>query len=131
MRPRSTRSPSFESTAGSTVSEPTIEIATTSTVPTPKDSNTREPIRNMPGHRGHDRQAGDEHRAAGRGRRDLQRVGGRAPARTLLALTAQVEQRVVDADSQADQQDHRVDRLVDVQQVAEAARSARAPPPPR
>jgi hypothetical protein len=48
MRPRSTRSPSLESTAGSTVSEPISEIATTSTVPTPKSWKMRVPIRNMP-----------------------------------------------------------------------------------
>ena len=48
MRPLSTRSPSFESTAGSTVSEPIIATATTIIVPTEKDMNVLSPDRNMP-----------------------------------------------------------------------------------
>ena len=48
MRPRSTLSPSLESTAGSTVSEPSIATATTSIVPTEKDMNVVSPDRNMP-----------------------------------------------------------------------------------
>ena len=48
IRPLSTRSPSLERTAGSTVSEPRSAIATTSTVPTPNEVNTWEPIRNIP-----------------------------------------------------------------------------------
>ena len=48
MRPFSTRSPSFESTAGSTVSEPSMATATTIIVPTEKDMNVLSPERNMP-----------------------------------------------------------------------------------
>ena len=48
IRPFSTRSPSLESTAGSTVSEPSIATATTSIVPTEKDMNVLSPERNMP-----------------------------------------------------------------------------------
>ena len=48
MRPFSTRSPSFESSAGRTVSEPSIATATTSIVPTEKDMNVLSPERNMP-----------------------------------------------------------------------------------
>ena len=70
-------------------------------------------------HRGHHRQARHQHRAPGRGRRDLERRRGRAALRPLLAVAAQVEQRVVHADGQADEQDHGVDRLVDVHEVAE------------
>ena len=48
MRPRSTRSPSFDRIAGSTVSEPTSEIATTSIVAMPKPWKMRVPIRSIP-----------------------------------------------------------------------------------
>ena len=48
MRPRFTRSPSFESTAGSTVSEPATAIATTVIVPTAKEVKVAAPARNMP-----------------------------------------------------------------------------------
>ena len=47
-RPFSTLSPSFEITAGSTVTEPTIATATTSTVPSANDVNTALPARNIP-----------------------------------------------------------------------------------
>ena len=48
MRPFSTRSPSFDSSAGSTVSEPIIAIATTIIVPIENDMNDLSPERNMP-----------------------------------------------------------------------------------
>ena len=48
IRPFSTRSPSFESTAGRTVREPIIATRTTSIVPTEKDMNVLSPERNMP-----------------------------------------------------------------------------------
>ena len=48
MRPRSTRSPSFESSAGRTVSEPSTAIATTMIVATPNEANVASPVRNMP-----------------------------------------------------------------------------------
>jgi hypothetical protein len=41
-------SPSFERTAGSTVSEPIIAIATTSIVEMAKDHQVRSPAKNMP-----------------------------------------------------------------------------------
>ena len=47
-RPRSTLSPSFEITAGSTVSEPINATNTTSTVAIPNDVNTLLPARNIP-----------------------------------------------------------------------------------
>ena len=62
---------------------------------------------------------GDQHRSSRGGGGYLERFGGRAAMGAFLALAAQVEQRVVDADRQPDQQDHRADRGVDVQQVAE------------
>ena len=85
-RPRSTLSPSLESTAGRTVSEPTIEIATTSTVPTAKDENVLRAHQEHPRHRDDHGQARHEH-GAPRGRRcGLERVG-RDSARA-LALRA-------------------------------------------
>ena len=47
-----------------------------------------------------------------------------APGRALLALAAQVEQRVVHAHGQADQQDHRGDRLVHRHDLADRADQA-------
>ena len=48
IRPFSTRSPSFESTAGSTVSEPIIATATTIIVPIANDMNVLSPESSMP-----------------------------------------------------------------------------------
>ena len=48
MRPFSTLSPSLDSTAGRTVTLPSIATATTSIVPTAKLVNTALPARNMP-----------------------------------------------------------------------------------
>ena len=75
IRPRSIRSPSFESIAGSTVSEPSSAIATTSIVPKAEALEHARAHEEHAGHRGHHGQAGDEHRAAGRRRRDLERGG--------------------------------------------------------
>ena len=47
-RPFSTRSPSFESTAGRTVREPSTATATTRIVPTANDMNVALPVRSMP-----------------------------------------------------------------------------------
>jgi hypothetical protein len=44
----STRSPSFDSTAGSTVSEPSTEIATTMIVPVANDMKVALPVMYMP-----------------------------------------------------------------------------------
>ena len=48
IRPFSTRSPSFDRTAGSTVSEPTIATATTIIVAIENDSNVLSPENNIP-----------------------------------------------------------------------------------
>ena len=48
IRGRSTQRPSFASTAGSTVSEPTTATATTRIEPTAKDENTASRARNSP-----------------------------------------------------------------------------------
>src|SRR5215218_3904148 len=47
-RPRLTLSPSLDSKAGSTVSDPSIATATTAIVATPKDANVASPVRSMP-----------------------------------------------------------------------------------
>ena len=85
-------------------------------------------------HRDHHRQAGDQHRPPRGRRRSRQRRLLAAPRFALLALAAQVEHRVVDADRQADQQDHLVDRAVDRRDVAgrrRPGRSSRARPSAR
>ena len=48
IRPLLTRSPSFESTAGSTVSEPSTAIATTRIVPVANEMNVGAPPKYMP-----------------------------------------------------------------------------------
>ena len=61
------------------------------------------PMKKMPASEAIDGQAGDEHRvAAGRGG-GLERGQLAGAARPLLALTLEVEERVVDADGHADQ----------------------------
>ena len=47
-RTRSTLSPSFESNAGSTVSDPSIATATTVIVATANDAKPASPVRNIP-----------------------------------------------------------------------------------
>src|SRR6266511_4425840 len=48
MRPRSTRSPSAASSAGSTVNEPVTAVATTRTVPIARLAKVVSRVRNMP-----------------------------------------------------------------------------------
>jgi hypothetical protein len=59
------------------------------------------------GHGDHHGQAGDQHGAAGGRGGDVDRVAVTDAARSLLALAAKVEERVVDADRQADEQHDR------------------------
>ena len=92
---------------------PESAIATTSTVPTPKDAKVCEPMRNMPAiavitTKPENSTARPEVAAAVCSASALVRPRARSSR-----VAAQVEQRVVDADGQADQQDHRVDRRVD------------------
>ena len=100
------------STAGSTVSEPSIATATTRIVPVANEANVASPAKYMPAIatitvRPEMSTARPDVAAAASSAASLA-----APGRALLTLTAQVEQRVVDAHRQADQQDHRADRLV-------------------
>ena len=104
---RSTRSPSFDSSAGRTVSEPSIATRDDDDRRVPEGCECRVARQEQPGHRNHHREPGNEHRAARCCGGNLER-GRRAPAgRTLLTLSAQIEQRVVHADREPDQQHDR------------------------
>ena len=70
-------------------------------------------------HRDHHRQPGDDHCATRCRRRRRDRLERARAAGSLLALAAQVEERVVDSDGQADEQHDRRDRVVHRQDVAE------------
>ena len=83
------------------------------------------------GHRDHHRDAGDEDGAAGRGCGGLERCVLASSGGTLFALAPEVEERVVDADGEADQQDHLGDLLVDRDELARAARSGSSSRSPR
>ena len=71
-----------------------------------------------PGHCDHHGEAGDQDRASGRCCRRLDRSSRALAGCALLPLPLEVEERVVDADSQPDQQDHGADVLVHRDQVA-------------
>ena len=112
MRTLSTRSPSHESIAGRTVSEPIIATATTIIVPIANDMNVLSPEKNMPAMaiitvKPEMSTARPEVAAAASSAADLAPSGP-----PLVALAADVEERVVDADGEPDQQDHLRDRLV-------------------
>ena len=128
MRPFSTRSPSFDSTAGSTVSDPSTATPTTMIVPIANDMKVALPVRNMPAMAIATVMPGDEHGPAGGRGGDLQGPLVGVPLVAFGALAAQVEQRVVDPHGEPDQQDHRADHLVDREQLAHRARAARASP---
>ena len=111
-RPFSTLSPSLEITAGSTVTEPTIATATTSTVPSANDVNTALPARNIPAIAvitvSPEMSTARPEVAAARASARSSVLTGAA----LLELAAQVEHRVVDSDREPDQQHDRVDRAL-------------------
>ncbi len=75
------------------------------------------------GHRDQHGDAGDEDGAAGGGCGGLEGGVLAASGGTLLTLAAEVEERVVDSDGEADQEDHLGDLLVDRDELARAARS--------
>ena len=82
MRPFSTRSPSFESSAGSTVSEPSMATATTSIVADREGHERLVAGEEHAGHRDQDGHARDQHGPPRGGRRGLERRGSlRAGAR--------------------------------------------------
>ena len=110
------------------MTEPIIATATTMIAPTPSAVNVRSPAKNMPAIatmtvKPETSTARPEVAAAVWTASSLL-----APARLLLALAAQVEQRVVDADRQADEQDDRADGVVHRHELARDARPGRASP---
>ena len=76
------------------------------------------PVIEHAGHRCDHGQPRHEHGTPRRGGGDVESLAVGPPGRALLALTPDVEQRVVHADRQADQQHHRAGRRIDVQAVA-------------
>ena len=72
----------------------------------------------LPGHRDHDGEAGGQDGPAGRGRRDLDGLERVMAGAALLALTLEIEERVVDADGHADQRDHDRGVVADGEDVA-------------
>ena len=103
IAPFSTRSPSFESSAGRTVSEPSTAIATTIIVPIANDMNVLSPVKNRPA-----TATITVRPEMSTERPDVAAAASSAAARCgrrpLFALAADVEQRVVDADREPDQQ---------------------------
>src|SRR5215831_2004624 len=94
ITPRSTRSPSLPSSAGSTVSDPIIATATTIIAPTPSDVNVFEPVSSMPAI-AISTVAGDQHRVAGRCRGAADAVGLAVSGGALGPRPLDVEQAVV------------------------------------
>ena len=109
--PFSTLSPSLPSSAGSTVSEPTIAVNTTSIAPKPSEVKTFEPVSNMPAIAistvNPDTSTALPEVAAARWRA----TGARVSLSALLALAPEVEERVVHAHRHAHQQHHRARRF--------------------
>ena len=109
IRPFSTLSPSRESRAGRTVSEPIMATATTIIVPIANDMNVLSPERSMPAIAmitvipEISTARPEVAAAASIAARSLR------PGAPLVAHAADVEERVVDADGETDQQDHLVD----------------------
>ena len=117
-RSRSTLSPSLESSAGRTVSEPSIAVGDHGHRGETERGEGCVTGQEHAGHRHHDGQPGDEHRAAGgcRGgfdRRPLAATGG-----PFLSHSLQVEHRVVDAYGEADEEHDCRDLVRQRQQVA-------------
>ena len=125
IRPFSTLSPSFESTAGRTVSEPSIATATTIIVADREGHERLVAGEEHAGHRDQDGDAGDEDGPAGGGCGGLERGALAATGGPLLALAADVEERVVDPDGETDQQDDLDDVLVDGDELARDRDQAR------
>ena len=110
-RPRSTWSPSFDSAAGSTVSDPTMAIATTVIVASANEAKPGSPVRNMPDIAIMTVMPETRTARPGRRCRGLERSLLGAPSGSFLALSLEVEHRVVDADCETDEQDDRGHRV--------------------
>ena len=114
----STRSPSHESMAGRTVSDPSTATATTRIVAAPNPLNVGSPVRNIPAiamitvSPEMSTERPDVAAAISSASSSL------LPSRALLTLPLQIEHRVVDADGEPDQEDDRSDALVHRQDLA-------------
>jgi hypothetical protein len=87
----------------------------------------REPLvagEEHPGHRDHHRDARDQHRTAGRRRGRLERSFRTSSRRAFFTLALEVEERVVDAHREPDEQDHGGDVRVHRDQVARQCQQA-------
>ena len=79
------------------------------------------------GHRENERSAAEEHGAARRGPRRLDRVELLAPLGALLAEPAEDEERVVDPERESHPEDHVRDEDGEIEHLAEQRRQRRAP----
>ena len=102
--------PSFASSAGRIDSEPISATATISIAPTAIEVKTALPVKSIPAIAISTVRPGDEDRVPRCAGSLQQRIAVREAARPLLALAAEVEERVVDPDGHPDQQDHRLRR---------------------
>ena len=119
-----TRSPSFASSAGRTVSEPITATSTTRIVPIPSEVKTLLPESISPPAAVITVSPETSTALPGRGRRPLQRLLAARARVAFLALALQVEERVVDADRHAHQQDHARGRVGLVDERAREVREA-------
>ena len=124
MRPLSMRSPSLESMAGRTVSEPTIATPTTRIVPVAIEAKPLSPVKYMPA-----MAAMTVKPEISTARPDVAAAAASAASAiaarpALLALAADVEERVVDADGEADEHDHRGEVLRRGRELADAGHEA-------
>src|SRR3954463_11883841 len=127
-RPRLTLSPSFESRAGRTVTEPVRATATTRIVPVANDWNVGLPVRYIPAMaiitvKPEISTARPEVAAAtssaASGSRPASRSRGCRARPAPVAFAADVEERVVAPHREPDQEDHRGDRLVDREELGD------------
>ena len=91
-----------------------IATATTMIVPTANEMNVLSPVRNMPAIATITVMPEIEHRAAGRRGGGRERRARSRPAARSSRSRSQVEERVVDADREADQQDHLADEVASI-----------------
>ena len=93
----------------------------------PKERKTGDAGEEHARHRDDDRDAGDEHGAAGGGRGGFERRLRALAGVALLHFSSHVEHAVVDADGEADEQHHGRDRLVERDELGDRAEQADRP----
>ena len=102
IRPALMRRPRIRSSTGSSSTEVRIEKATTTTAPSAIEVMTPSGTRNRVAHRGDDGDPGEDHRLAAGSYRDGERLVDGAALGQLLLEPGDDEQRVVDADPEAE-----------------------------